>query len=167
MSALRIVALVGPHNSGKTGLVVYLARALCREGCSVGVLKRAARPLDFDRAGKDSARYLDGGSVRVITQAPGMLYTQHVTLTHRTPLEVAKEYGRDIDWWLVESYEPEALPWVLVTRRGQPAPELDAHCLATFGARHGGALRPHFPLGRPALLCAFLKGRLGEGSGRV
>lgn len=165
MKPLRIVALVGPHDSGKTGLLVYLVRSLSARGQKVGVIKRAARPLAFDVAGKDSARLLQGGSRRVITQSPGLVYTQEAVSRPRSVRELAA--GSDMDWWLVESYEPERIPWVLVRRQGQPAPASDRFCVATFGARPEGVTRPHFAAGRPARLLAFLQEHLPSGRRRA
>jgi molybdopterin-guanine dinucleotide biosynthesis protein B len=156
MSNPRIVVLVGPHNSGKTGLLEYLVRRYSRAGCAVGVIKRAARPLQFDPAGKDSARFLNAGCRRVVTQGPGLVYTQTVEAQPASLPALVREFKTGIECWLVESFEPESLPWLRVARSGQPAPSIDRHCLATVGDRPPDSRLPHFRLERPAALARFL-----------
>jgi molybdopterin-guanine dinucleotide biosynthesis protein MobB len=151
------IALVGPHDAGKTGLAIYLVGALALDGVRVGVIKRAARPLQFDRSGKDSARYLDSGSLSVITQAPGLVYTQSVERRPASLQKLVRPHRSEVDFWLVESYQPERVPWVLVARRGQPTPALDRYCVATFGQRPRRSDRPHFRSDRPGQLYSFLR----------
>lgn len=162
-SAGRIVAFVGPHNSGKTGLVSAVARAANRAGLRVGLLKRAARPLEFEPEGKDSARFARSGATRVITTGPGLL---HLTEALAEPPDVralARRFGRGVDIWLLESYVVEPVPWVRVARKGQEAPPPDRRCIALVGDGRGGGDLPRFRLDHPGSLLRYLQEGTGAG----
>jgi molybdopterin-guanine dinucleotide biosynthesis protein B len=156
MSRSSIVAFVGPHNSGKTGLVERIGRLATGAGWEVGIIKRAARPLAFDRHGRDSARFLESGVSRVVTAAPEMLFVQEARQKPETLMSLARRFGTGIQVWLVESYSPETVPWIRVGRLGQRVPEVDRYCIATVGQRAAGRALPHFRLDRPKVLFGFL-----------
>ena len=163
--SFNAVAFVGPHNSGKTGLIVRLSKLAAGRGLSIGILKRAARPLVFDRAGKDSERYASTGASVIITQAPGMLFIiEPQPLTTALP-QLLRRYAGSAEIWFVESYVPEEVPWVRVARRGQHAPSLDRHCVATVGARDARGSVPGFRLDRPLPLFEYLQDSLLKGTG--
>jgi molybdopterin-guanine dinucleotide biosynthesis protein MobB len=151
----RLIVFVGPHNSGKTGLIQRLVRRAAGEGVRVGVLKRAARPLEFEPAGKDSARFATARARRVVTIGPGLLAMLEQSESPGSMAGLARRFGRDLDVWLAESYMVERAPWVRVARRGQPAPPADAHCIATVGVRVRPNL-PHFRLDQTGALWRFL-----------
>ncbi len=159
MSAVPpVIALVGPHNSVKTRLLYRLVERAAAAGIRVGVLKCAARPLQFEPAGKDSARLADADAVRVVTAGAGRTMMMEHSSTRPSVRALSRRFGRDLDLWLVESYAPESVPWVRVARAGQHVPALDEDCVATIGVR-GGSL-PHFRHDRPAALWRFLVERM-------
>jgi molybdopterin-guanine dinucleotide biosynthesis protein B len=162
VSARRpLVAFVGPHNSGKTGLVERLTRLAALRRLKVGVLKRAAQPLVFEPAGKDSARFARAGAARVVTHGPGMLFALEPVSSGPGARELARLYGAGIDLWLMESYAPEAVPWIAVARQGQTTPPADRHLIAVVGRALPGIDRPRFSALRPRLLLDFLVGHFG------
>jgi len=152
------VALVGPHNSGKTGLLQRLVELATVSRLRVGVIKCAARPLRFESAGKDSARLADADAVRVVTAGPGRTMMMETNASRPSVQALGRRFGRGLDLWLVESYVPEAVRWVRVVQAGQQAPALDEDCIATVGVR--GDSRPHFRLDRPAALWRYLMDQL-------
>jgi molybdopterin-guanine dinucleotide biosynthesis protein B len=156
MSKSTMVAFVGPHNSGKTGLVERIGKLAMAAGWDVGIIKRAALPLVFDRDGKDSARFVQSGVTRVVTAAPEMLFVQEVRQKDQSLQSLARRFGSGIQIWLVESFVPEQVPWVRVGRLRQQVPAVDKYCIATVGQRAAGSALPHFRLDRPQVLLAFL-----------
>jgi molybdopterin-guanine dinucleotide biosynthesis protein B len=159
--ARPLVAFVGPHNSGKTGLVERLARLATDGGLRVGVIKRAAQSLDFEPAGKDSARFARAGAVRVVTHGPGQLFLSEPVRDGCSTPALAARFGRAIDLWLVENFTAEPLPWIAVARRGQPTPPADRHLIAVVGGALPGCDRPRFTAQRPRALLDFLIARFG------
>jgi molybdopterin-guanine dinucleotide biosynthesis protein B len=156
MSRCSIVAFVGPHNSGKTGLVERIGTMATDTGWEVGIIKRAARPLSFDRHGKDSARFVKSGVTRVVTAAPEMLFVQEAWRKPESLKAMARRFGQGIQVWLVESYVPEKVPWIRVGRPGQRVPVIDRYCIATVGSKATGSTLRHFRLDRPRALFGFL-----------
>lgn len=157
MSAKRMrVAFVGPHNSGKTGLVTRLTELATAAGLNVGVLKRAARPLQLDASGKDSDLFAKAGARRVITSGPGVLFLKESEHEYPGAAALMRRFGTDVELWLMESYVAEPLAWFRVSRRGQPAPDPDRHCVAIIGSRMPQCGLPHFRLDRPAQILKFI-----------
>jgi molybdopterin-guanine dinucleotide biosynthesis protein B len=150
------VAFVGPHNSGKTGLVARLTQIAADEGLNVGVLKRAARPLQLDASGKDSDRFARAGARRVVTSGPGILFLQESGHEYPGAASLMRRFGAGMELWLMESYVAEPLAWIRVARRGQSAPDPDRFCVATVGARLSHCDLPHFRLDRPQQVLHFI-----------
>jgi molybdopterin-guanine dinucleotide biosynthesis protein MobB len=150
------VAFVGPHNSGKTGLVLRLTTRAAKAGLQVGVLKRAARPIQFDTPGKDSDLFARAGARRVLTSGPGMLFLNEPGHEYKGASALIRQFGAGTDLWLMESYVRESIAWFRVARRGQSAPDPDRFCVATIGARVPDSARPHFRLDRPGSILKFI-----------
>ena len=150
------VAFVGPHNSGKTGLVRRLTEMARGTGLIVGVVKRAARPLQLDASGKDSDLFALAGATRVITSGPGVLFLKESEHEYPGAAALMRRFGSGVELWLMESYVSERLAWFRVARRGQTAPHPDRYCVATIGAHVSGCGLPHFRLDRPGLIMKFI-----------
>jgi len=158
---LRLVAFVGPHNSGKTGLVLTLARLASRRGLRVGVIKRAALPLAFEPAGKDSARLARAGAKRVVTHGPGQLFMSEPVATGFSVRALARRFGAGIDLWLVENFATESVPWIAVMGREGRPPAVDRYLLATVGRAMPGFKLPRFALRATGRLLDFLVAHFG------
>jgi sulfur carrier protein ThiS adenylyltransferase len=59
---MKIAAVVGPGESGKTSLIERLVVELKKRGLSVAVIKHCSRAFNLDRPGKDSWRFWEAGS---------------------------------------------------------------------------------------------------------
>jgi len=136
--------------------VERIATLALAAGWEVGIIKRAALPLVFDRHGKDSARFVQSGVARVVTAAPEMLFVQEVRQKHESLKSLARRFGGGIEVWLVESFVPEKVPWVRVGRQKQRVPDIDRYCIATVGQRAAGHALPHFRMDRPQVILRFL-----------
>ena len=150
------VVFVGPHNSGKTRFVQRLTQIATDDGMRVGVIKRAARPLQLDASGKDSYLFARAGAARVVTSGPGVLFMQESEQEYPGAKTLMRRFGAGMDLWFMESYVPEPLAWVRIARPGQTAPAPDRFCVATIGDRVKGYDRPHFRLDRPRSVLKFI-----------
>jgi len=154
--AAPVVAFVGPHNSGKTGLVETLTRLASRRGLQVGVIKRAAQPLALDPSGKDSARFAAAGAQRVVAAGPGRLFMMEQTDESPAFGSIRRRFSAGIDFWLAESYVAEPVPWVAVAKPGAVVPEPDQYCIATVGHTSSRRGIPKFTFRQPGRLLTYL-----------
>lgn len=67
---MRIVAVVGYSESGKTRLIVRLIRELKRRGARVAALKRCSHGFSLDTEGKDTADFSRAGAEGVAMLSP-------------------------------------------------------------------------------------------------
>lgn len=158
-SVSPIVALVGPHNSGKTGLLERLLASATECGCRVGVIKRAAQVLQIDPAGKDSGRFAAAGAERVVAVGPGCVMMTERVSKSPSLLSIRRRLGSGIDLWLAESYVPEPVPWLAISRNREAAPDVDRNCFATIGYREGTL--PSFPLTHTRRILDFILNHTG------
>ena len=59
---MKVIAIRGKRNAGKTLLIELLTKKLKEKGLRVGVIKHAHESPDFDREGKDSFRFRSAGA---------------------------------------------------------------------------------------------------------
>lgn len=121
-------AIVGPHGSGKTNLLVHLAAALAVEGGSLGPLRA--------RSGRDAAGILRS----ILTAAPGTVICidswEQVGAAARLAVRVAAAWRRC--GLLVTSHAPTALPTLVECHT---SPELLAAIVAALPEAGGRITR--------------------------
>lgn len=59
---MRLLAVVGYSNSGKTRLIQGLIPEIKARGLSVAVMKHCHEGFDWDHGGKDSGRFMEAGA---------------------------------------------------------------------------------------------------------
>ncbi len=100
---MKVVAIVGYHNSGKTTLAERLVKALKEKGYRVGYVKHDPKGHGVtDREGSDTWRIHSLG-VKTALLAPGRL-----TLWERReddPLSLVREHFKDCEVVLLEGYK--------------------------------------------------------------
>ncbi len=100
---MKIFAIVGYHNTGKTTLAERLVKALTEEGYRVGYIKHDPKGHGVtDREGSDTWRVFRSGAKTALL-APGKL-----TLWERReddPISVVREYFSDCDVVVLEGYK--------------------------------------------------------------
>jgi molybdopterin-guanine dinucleotide biosynthesis protein MobB len=156
MKTPPVIVFVGPHNSGKTGLVEQLTKLLAKQEVRVGVVKRAARPLQFDQPGKDSARFTAAGAAGIVAVGPGSVFYVERPSESPTMKDITRRFGRDFDLWLAESYVVEPVPWIAVCRAGQQMAAPDRNCIATVAPRAIRSGLPNFSWQKPGVLLQFI-----------
>jgi molybdopterin-guanine dinucleotide biosynthesis protein B len=121
---MRIISIVGLKNSGKTTLVVALAREFHRQGKRVATIKHASHPVDLDREGTDSWRHLhEGLADGVLVAAPSLRVLIERRADDTDPITLARRHFADRDLVLVEGFKRAPLPKIEVFRNAVgPAP---------------------------------------------
>ncbi|MBA2847671.1 molybdopterin-guanine dinucleotide biosynthesis protein B [Thermosulfuriphilus ammonigenes] len=109
------VAFIGPHNVGKTSLVLKVVRTLRERGHQVGVIKTTKEKIALDDPSKDTGRY------QKIAQRVGLLGPEglRLVLKESPPLEeILFRYYGDCDLVIVEGLKSHPfLPKIEVARR--------------------------------------------------
>ena len=125
----RIVSVIGHKNAGKTTLVAALSHEFKRQKRRVGTIKHAAHPVDVDRAGTDSWRYLrEGNADGVVIASPDLRVAIERRPDEAGPEELARQYFADMDYVIVEGFKRAPLPKIEVFRMGiAPKPLFDPH----------------------------------------
>lgn len=132
---MRIVSVVGRKNSGKTTLVVALAREFTRRGKRVMTIKHASHPVDADKTGTDSWRHFnEGGAERTLLATPAQRIVFERSPDDTDPEALARRYFDGADLVLVEGFKRAALPRIEVHRSALELPPV--YDPATPGAHH-------------------------------
>ena len=114
MKTRLAVAFTGPSNSGKTTLILKVARKLIHEhGKEVAIIKNDPKDkARFDVPGKDSYKFSDTGAEVIVTSPTRTTYFSH---RHRELDELVALFG-DFDVLLVEGLKNLPLPRISIFR---------------------------------------------------
>jgi len=100
---MKVIAIVGYHNSGKTTLVERLIRELRERGLRVGYIKHDPKGHgETDREGSDTHR------IFTVTERVALLSPGKLTLWDKgrhDPFGVVKEYFKDFDVVILEGFK--------------------------------------------------------------
>lgn len=135
MAGPRLIAVVGKKNSGKTTLLVALAKDLTRRGHRVMTIKHGSHPVDLDREGTDTWRHIhEGDAEAVLMETPGSRFLIGRPKEALGPRALAERYLSDAEFVLVEGFKDSDLPKIEVYRRAvHPEP---IYKPGTPGAEH-------------------------------
>lgn len=108
------VAFTGPSNSGKTTLILKVARKLIHErGLEVAIVKNDPKDkAHFDVPGKDSYKFSDTGAEVIVTSPTR---TTYFSKRHKELDELIKLFGK-FDVLLVEGLKNLPLPRISIFR---------------------------------------------------
>ena len=98
----KLIALVGPSNSGKTTLLEKLIPALQARGLRVGVVKNDAHGFKIDKEGKDTDRLFKSGAAGVLIHSPEELAFRRVSDPTQPLQEIADHFFADCQLVLIE-----------------------------------------------------------------
>jgi molybdopterin-guanine dinucleotide biosynthesis protein B len=99
---LKIFAIVGRSNSGKTRLILRLIPELMSRGYSVGVVKHCGHGFSLDHEGKDSWQFMQSGSEGVVLVSADRLAVIKQQDEQMDPSQAAREFFPIADYVLVE-----------------------------------------------------------------
>ncbi len=116
---MKVLAVVGPSDSGKTTLVTRLAERLSERG-SVATVKHLTHEPDVDTEGKDTARHRAGGSVHTVGVTDEG--TWFATGESRSLDEILVEFDRHYEYAIVEGFSGSDLPKVVLGGRAAAGP---------------------------------------------
>ena len=110
----QAVAFTGPSNSGKTTLILKVARKLIHEhNMEVAIIKHDPKDkARFDTPGKDSYKFSDTGA-KVVVTSPNK--TTYFSNKHQEFEEIVDMFG-DVDIVLVEGLKNLPLPRISIFR---------------------------------------------------
>ena len=110
----QAVAFTGPSNSGKTTLILKIARKLIHEHkLEVAIIKHDPKDkARFDTPGKDSYKFSDTGA-KVVVTSPNK--TTYFSNKHQEFEEIVEMFG-DVDIILVEGLKNLPLPRISIFR---------------------------------------------------
>lgn len=116
---MRLVSIIGRKGSGKTTLMVALARELRRKGKRVGTIKHASHPALIDAEGTDSHRHFNEGMAeRSMVASPDLRVLVERAADDHDPVALARNYMAGMDMVLVEGFRRSVLPRMEVVRKG-------------------------------------------------
>ncbi len=116
---MKVLAVVGNSNSGKTRLIAKLIPELKRRGYSVSVIKHCSKGFTLSPEGKDSWKFNEAGADAVSMIGPDRLSLIRQDTSQPYPSAVAADYFKESDIVLVEGGRKEKrLEKIQVLRKG-------------------------------------------------
>jgi len=116
---MKIFAVVGRSNTGKTRLIKRLVTELRKRGHSVAVVKHCAKGFDLDPEGKDSWQFVEAGADGVAVVSQDRLAVFKKISAGKSFSEIAAEFFKKHDFVFIEGGRNEkALKKIEVLRKG-------------------------------------------------
>lgn len=147
---MKVVGLIGWHNSGKTTLLVALVGELAARGYWVSTIKHAHHAFDVDTPGKDSWRHREAGATEVMVGSGKRWALMHELRGAREP-ELTELLNRmsAVDLVIVEGFKNAGHEKIEVYRADLEEPPL-AHTVNNVIAV---ATDTEIPNLRPEIVC--------------
>jgi molybdopterin-guanine dinucleotide biosynthesis protein B len=102
---MKIFAIVGNSNTGKTQLISQLLPVLKQRGYSVAVIKHCAHGFELDTDGKDSWNFMEAGADAVAMASPDRLAILSHNQDQSSPENIAVKHFAMPDIVLVEGFK--------------------------------------------------------------
>ncbi|MDP3065798.1 MAG: molybdopterin-guanine dinucleotide biosynthesis protein B [Methanobacteriaceae archaeon] len=109
---MKILAVVGTKNTGKTTLVTRIVKELVNRGFKVGTIKHTHH--DFDLEGKDTWKHREAGAKMVVGSGKSTFFI----VNEQLPLEkILKIIGntQELDYVVIEGFKFENYPKISTT----------------------------------------------------
>jgi molybdopterin-guanine dinucleotide biosynthesis protein B len=116
---MKIFAIVGHSDSGKTQIILKLIGELKKRGHTVCVIKHCAHGFDLEAEGKDSAKFAEAGSDSVCMYSSDKLAILQQKKIDLDARQISREYIPHTDFILVEGGRSDkTLKKIEVLRKG-------------------------------------------------
>jgi len=99
---MKIIAVVGTKNTGKTVLVSNIVQELVKRGYNVGTVKHVAH--SFDVEGRDTWKHKEAGAELVVASGDETFFLVNETLKLEKILEFT-EYLKKLDFMVLEGFK--------------------------------------------------------------
>ncbi len=103
----KLVSFVGRSNSGKTTLLTKLIPLFKQLGFSVGMIKNTHHDVEFDKPGKDSWKYAQSGSDRILVSSGKKIAIFSQSDEKTTLYQLAERWFSDVDLVISEGFKNE------------------------------------------------------------
>ena len=114
--AVRVMAVCGLKNSGKTTLISALVKELSSRGYRTAVIKHDGHDFSCDVPGTDSSQFMEAGACGAAVYSEGRLFVHRLGFSGDALELVSLFPGADVV--LIEGMKDSTLPKMEVVRRG-------------------------------------------------
>lgn len=160
----RVISLVGPSNSGKTGLICRLVEHFRAKGLKVAVLKHSHKPILAQAL--EVRRYREAGVSTVALAGPHLLHLNRSYPGEPPLAEILRLLAPAVDLVLVEGYKSGDLPKIALAGPGSDeAPVHLSRVVALVSEEPAKAAVPVFKPGEVAELGRFILTFLAQEEG--
>ena len=161
---MKLFAIIGWKNSGKTGLVERLVAEFTARGLTVSTVKHAHHRFDIDQKGRDSYRHRQAGAQQVLLSSASRWALMNENRdAPEAGLQALLARLAPVDLVLVEGFKTEPMPKIEANRAetGQPLlAATDTHVLAVAADHVPPTDRPVFDLDDTAAIADFIAAHL-------
>ena len=114
--AVRVMAVCGLKNSGKTTLISALVRELSSRGYRTAVIKHDGHDFACDVPGTDSSQFMEAGACGAAVYSEGRLFVHRLGFSGDALALISLFPGADVV--IIEGMKDSTLPKMEVVRRG-------------------------------------------------
>lgn len=156
---MRVVAIVGPSEAGKTNLIVSLIQHWHHLGLKAAVLKMAQEQIELDPKGKDSWRFQEAGATKVgVISKEKLFFVKNLKDDDSWP-KIMLDYFMDVDVLLIEGGKKEReIKKILVAQKEEDLKLVEPveSLLAIVSEEKFSSSLPHFYPHQVKELASFL-----------
>ena len=109
---MKILAVVGTKNTGKTTLVTMIVRELVNRGYKVGTVKHTHH--DFDLEGKDTWKHREAGAEMVVGSGESTFFIINEKIELEKILKIM-ESSKELDYVIIEGFKFANYPKISTT----------------------------------------------------
>ncbi len=104
---MKIIGIVGAHNSGKTTFIEKVIKKLKEKGYKIVAVKHDPKgKAKTDTEGKDSWKFQQAGADQVVLVSPNKITTFNKTKNELTPFEIVEKFAdKSADLIILEGFK--------------------------------------------------------------
>lgn len=144
---MKVIAIVGWKNSGKTRLVESLVSEFSRRGLKVSTLKHAHHGFDLDQSGSDSFRHRTAGAQEVLISSQKRWALMHENSDVEADILELLPKLSPVDLVVIEGFKQSKIPKIEIRRKKVAGPNIadtDPQVIAIASDDLDVSTLPHF-----------------------